>query len=390
MSSAISHKSNTLASGQQIKEEGLVEKIKKLQLSNGPSLTDFDEKKASIVYQAKKVSTVTNVHRDDIHAAIKLSDRTFITGSKDGCLKKWDFNGKLIKTVYNNPKINYKSWITALVALGDSFWLSGTRDGYVHQWNTKGKLEKQLNVVPYFDGMHQCKQRNIKRVNCLSAFPSSDSPGNHIFFAGWHTHFTTHHLEYDKRIRYSVADQNDWVYAIQSISTTALLVITGPRLDHWERSSSSSYEWKEKTHLIQPPKDDCHPKKTHFISAITPLRSSKQHFGLSVFDGSIRVYDIEAQKIIMKAREHEKRVWTIENITEYCFGSCGDDGLIKIWDIRTPSKSLLTLKDNEKQKARVSILLHIEDNLLLSGSCPVDIKNSANKAQFSFWDIRKV
>lgn len=366
----------------------LTKQIKNLQVGSTPPI-EFEEKKSPTSYNGRKVKVVKNVHRDDIHALIKLSDRTFISGSKDGCLKKWDFNGTLKKNVYLNPVINYKSWITALTPVNESYWLSGTRDGYVHQWNSAGKQIRELKVSPCFEGQHQCKERNENRVNSLSLLPTEDNSGQHVYFAGWPTQFTTHNLEKDARIRYTVTDPNDWVYGVHAISSTALLVITGPRLDHWVRSANS-FDWKEKTHLVKPPEGDKLPRKTHFISAITPLHASKQYFGLSVFDGSVRVYDLIAQKTIMNAREHTKRVWTIENITDSCFGSCGDDGLIKLWDIRTKGKSLKTLQDNQKEKARVSVLLMLEGHSLLSGSCPDNVKRSANKAQFSFWDVRIV
>lgn len=212
--------------------------IQDLQLKEKPQEV-ADEKKNTVSYRARKVKTINNAHQDDVHALIKLSDRTFISGSKDGCLRKWDFTGKLVKRVYENARINYRSWITALTSLTDT-WLSGTRDGFVHQWNVKGDLIKQLTVGPFFEGEHQCKDRNLNRVNSLSALPNSDMAGNQLFFAGWPTQFTTHNLEKNKRVRYTVTDSNDWVYAVQPVSLTALLVITGPRLDLWERASTSN------------------------------------------------------------------------------------------------------------------------------------------------------
>jgi WD40 repeat protein len=111
---------------------------------------------------------------------------------------------------------------------------------------------------------------------------------------------------------------------------------------------------------------------------------------VAVFDGSVRVVDLEKRKTTFHGTEHKNRVWTIENTNPACFASCADDGYIKLWDIRIPPKSTFTIRDNEKEKARVSVLLQLDNNQLVSGSCPDDVRNTHNKAQFSFWDIRRL
>jgi len=121
---------------------------------------------------------------------------------------------------------------------------------------------------------------------------------------------------------------------------------------------------------------------------MTPLISQQNHFGLSIFDGHVRIYDITAKKTVWDAQEHQDRVWTIENITREVFASCADDGYIKLWDSRQ-RKSIFSVKDNEKVASRVSVLLKIGESQFLSGSCPDDVHYSQNKAAFSFWDVRK-
>lgn len=347
--------------------------------STEPPLPAVREEK----FDLKRIKTVLDVHQDDIHAIVKLSDQTFITGSKDGSLKKWGLDGKLIKTVFDSGGIDYKKWVTSIASLNDQSWISGSRDRSVMLWNNKGDSVKKLYIkhAPFPKVLPKCKDRNIHRVNCLSSFEKQS--GEKLFFAGWATQFTLHDHT-SKRLKYAHTSDNDWVYVIQPLSESSLLVVTGCRLDLWKFVPESE-NWELNAALIEEGKRQ---KTRPYISAITPLKDQPSHYGVAVFDGSVRVYDLEAQKTTFHGKEHKNRVWAIENLSTHCFASCADDGYIKLWDRRQGPKSTFTVKDNPKVSARVSILLNLENNQLLSGSCPDKVKQSATKAQFSFWDIR--
>lgn len=340
---------------------------------------------AETVVEGRKLKVVKDVHWDDIHCILKLADRTFITGSKDGSLKKWDFNGKAVKDVYNPGKIEYESWITALAPLGQKQWLSGTRDGYIHLWDLNGTELKQICSPPKETRGVKCKQRNWTRVNCLSDLSAF---GNRLrFLAGWPAQFTLHSSPEFRSSGYCQTSKNDWVYSIIPLKETRFLTVTGACLDIWEHSQGDFKKWKREKLIQENPAAEG-PRQRSFISAVTPL--GKDIFGLSVFDGSVVVYDLHAKKSVMRGLEHKGRVWMIEPITPSCFASCADDGLIKLWDLRSSEKSIFSIEDNQKAAARVSVLLSLEEFKLISGSCPNDVYNSRDKAQLSFWDFRKV
>ncbi len=345
-------------------------------------------------FDLRRVKVVHNVHLDDIHSITRLHDQTFITGSKDGSLKKWKFDGTLARELYNPQAIDYKKWVTASAAINDKYWISGNREGAVHLWDNAGNCLKDLQAEPFVgdsDHSPKCKERNANRVHCLTSFESY--LGKPFFFAGWPKQFTVHSYDECRRLGYTFTSGNDWVYAIQPVDKRALLVITGCRLDMY------TYDLQRRRwfhhHPLITEKERIYPRP--YLSAITPLRGNPGKYGLAVFDRSVRVIDIESSKITFSAEEHnpqhlelKDRVWTIENIRPHCFASCGDDGFIKLWDIRRAPKSIFTIRDNEEKPARVSILMQIDDNQLLSGSCPDDVRHTANKARFSFWDIRRL
>lgn len=330
-----------------------------------------------------KLKVVTNVHNDDIHALLRLSEDSFVSGSKDGSLKIWDLEGKPVKQVFDPGTIDYHQWITALGSAENGCWMSGTRNGLVDLWDGKGEWRGTLVNAESFGATHKCKERNHTRVNHLSSFPSSSQ-----FFVGWPTQFTMHTGLNGKLLSSTQTSKNDWVYVTHPISDTKLLVVTGSVLELWNRSTAESSDWRRASSLIPKPKTETRGSQRLFISAIQPLKSNASHFGLSIFDGRVKLYDIVAQKAIWETTEHSQRVWAIENITDNCFASCADDGLIKLWDPRIP-KSFLTLRDDETQAGRVSVLMHIKDTQFLSGSCPNNVRASKQKAQFSFWDLRK-
>ncbi len=334
-----------------------------------------------------RLKIIKNVHQDDIHSIIKLADGTFITGSKDGSLKKWNFDKQEITNLAPFSYINYTNWITALTVLNDHYWISGTRNGCVELWSTTGKYVRQLHVqhAPFQRFNNPiCKQRNTHRVNCLIALDSHYYASKNLFLTGWPTQFTVHSLE--RRLSYTYTSSNDWVYAIQPIQPSSLLVVTGCCLDLWNRIPSTPIWEKKASYIKEKPNRSQRP----FISAITPLQDKFFQFGLAVVDGSIKVFDLETEKIIFESQEHRGRVWAIENIRPSCFASCGDDGYIKIWDPRLGTRSIYTNLDNANEKARVSVLKLTKENELLSGSCPDNVKKAQDKAQFSFWELRKL
>jgi WD40 repeat protein len=340
----------------------------------------------------QRVRVVQNVHQDDIHSIVRLHDQTFITGSKDGSLKKWRLDGTLVCELYNPQEIDYTKWVTASAVINDNYWISGNREGAVHLWDNAGKCIKDLRAEPYqSDRGPKCKERNMRRVHCLTSLESH--LGKPFFLAGWPTQFTVHSYDDCRRLSYTFTSGNDWVYAIQPINKKALLVITGCRLDLYTYDLVRRRWFHNRPLITEGERTEQRP----FISAITPLRDNPNLFGLAVFDRAVRVIDIASGNVMFAAQEHnprnirhKDRVWTIENIQPHCFASCGDDGLIKLWDIRRPPQSIVTVRDNTEAWGRVSILMQINDQQFLSGSCPDDVRNCVNKAQFSFWDIRRL
>lgn len=333
------------------------------------------------------LKVVQRVHEDDIHCITRLADHTFITGSKDGALKKWTLNGDLVRVIEDPELIDYTKWVTAITTFNDRYWICGRRDGAAILWNNEGatfmNLRTEVGTSPQ-DNTHLCKERNMHRINCLASFESYT--GKPFFLAGWPTKFTLHDAKTQKRLRSTHTSNNDWVYAIQPLTKESLLVVTGCRLDLWSLKPRT-FEWELQQELIV---EDKTLSQRPFISAISPLQENPGKYGVAVFDGSVRVYDLTARATIYKGTEHVNRVWTVENITPHCFASCGDDGFVKLWDLRQPPKSIVSLKGNIYEKSRVSVLLRINDNQLMGASCPDNPKYSRTKAQFTYWDIRRL
>lgn len=345
-------------------------------------LTVSEEETPKWTFGLSKISTVSNAHKDDIHGIIQLSDGTFVTGSKDGSLKKWDFAQKIVRSIFDPVAIDYRNWITALAVLNDQSWLSGNRQGRVYKWQNDGAFSGAMNTWPQLGASHKCKDRNSHRVNCLVATVyETNKP---LFFVGWPTQFTLHNHETTRRLNYTKTSDNDWVYAIHPITEVEILVVTGCRFELWIQNQQTNI-WRIHTRLIE---EDTIKQPRPYISSITPLEGKKGYFGLAVFDGTAKVMDIERRKIIFNGAEHKNRVWTIENLTPNVFGSCGDDGTIKLWDLRK-SGSIATAVDNPQISARVSVLHRYKENQLISGSCPDNVRETKEKALLSLWDLRR-
>lgn len=333
-----------------------------------------------------------NAHQDDIHGLLPLSNRTLISGSKDGCLKQWDHEGNLVREIVRKGSIDYRRWITALGHFGSQLWMSGTRDRCIDLWDENGNHIRSFNLYPACNTSTTSKARNMERVLSLVKLTSAeDDP---TFLVGWPSQFTAHQIDSDDRLGSAVTHRNDWVYCLTPLAERRVAVVTGAKWEIWEPKNSKLIQWICSATLIRETSlVRGEGAQRPFISSVTPLIGSAHHFGLSLFNGgreeedSILIYDIEKRKSFFTSPGHQGRTWKIESLNPHQFASCGDEGTVKIWDLRQ-KLPVISLTDNPSQRARVSSVLKIGDHQIVSASCPDDVKKSADKARLTFWDLR--
>lgn len=317
------------------------------------------------------------VHRDDIHGIIKIAQNRFISGSKDGALISWKYDEEknLEKQIIKKGQLNYKFWITALADLQDGLFAYGTRDGKINFCNYQDiKNEPTVREIKYSPKIKNIsKDRNKRRINCITAVPNSEYfyTGTPCFIQRW-SYLTGKMIEYIK------AHDNDWVYCIDILKNKKLLVVIGSDLEIWETTLHS------RDSLIKEENSKYKKQRPH-ISSITTLDADQNQVVSALFDGSIKVVDINAQKVFKDYKEHIGRVWSVVKINDNNFASSADDKVIKIWDIRQPK----AVFSSEKSNGRVSCLMLLSDDILVSGSCPDRADDSKEKGTFSFWEIRK-
>ncbi len=358
--------------------KGLVHAIERVVSREGPVQGEARS------YQLLHV--IHGAHLDDIHALKKLSDGTFISGSKDNCIYKWSKEGELVKVVDDVEPIfhNDRNWITAIEVINDNYWLSGERNGKIFLWKTNGDYVKEVQAKRPRVGRHIAREENAQRANC---FARGLDPHNPSVFIGFPTLFDEYSFMEGRTQSSTKVHDNDWVYSIHPLNEKTVLTVVGCTVDVWSKQEE---RWNKTAQLVKegkktPFKEGGKTKfQRPFISSLKPLASSPHHFGLALFDGSVKVLDIEQQRIVKTWQEHRKRVWAIENISENTFASCGEDRTIKLWDQRADA-SVLTIGGHIGQ---VTTMLNLEENVLIAGTCSeeVGVKKSA---EIRFYDIRR-
>lgn len=324
---------------------------------------------------------ITNAHTDDIHGIISSKDG-FITGSKDTSVKMWNTQGELLTTIKFHNSYGYKSWITALHRFSNNLWAYGTRDGNIFILNQKGeKIRNMANTTSQTtQNSYTCKTRNKTRINCITETFSDDKTtqfyvGTPKFVQLWDGAKQT------KISSYSV-DANDWVYCIETIEKR-LAVVYGSTLQLWEMGDKQSGRPIRRDNMIvAPPKQSPKDNREH-ISSIVKLHQSTM-LACAVFDGTLRVVDLSSQKTVLRFNEHQGRVWSVVKIKDDLVVSSGDDRTIKVWDLRAPN-SIRTIVGGA---GRVSSLFVLNEDTLLSGSCPDNVFDCNEKANITFWDLR--
>lgn len=324
-----------------------------------------------------------NAHQDDVHGMLRITPRCFVSGSKDGSLKQWTVDGQIEREIVNTQGKTYDHWITALASAGEGRWMSGTRDGRIELWDDQGDKLADLAqdcVQPMQN--HVSKERNALRINCLTTW--SEGPCDLTYFVGQPTRCSIHHFdsEGDRQIDSIQTSRNDWVFSVHVLALNRLLIVTGDRLEIWNRPEN---RWHKEATLIQPSQKALKQKQREFISGVTPLEEMTSLYAAAIFGGIVAGVDLTASKELFRIKEHTGRVWMIENIVPNVFASCSDDRTIKLWDLRHTQHSQMT---SQRHIGRVSTLLRLDAQTLVAGTCPDQLRATRERAQLVFWDLR--
>jgi len=330
------------------------------------------------------VHIISNAHLDDIHGIIS-SKSGFITGSKDTTIKMWNANGDLETTIEFVGSEGYESWITALHRFSNDLWAYGTRDGRIFILNQKGKKIRSLSNAPSCKDQdtHKCKDRNRLRINCITELFSDMNTTR--FYVGVAKYVQLWDGKTGEMVNSFNVSSNDWVYCVEPLPNNRLGVVYGSTLQVWNMGVDKlkNVSVKKRSNLIVASPDKNSLGQREHISSIVKLHNQTK-FACAVFDGSLRLVDIATQQTSQKFHEHEGRVWSVVKLEDDVIASSADDCTIKIWDLRI-SHSIHTIFAGS---GRVSSLLVLNVNTLLSGSCPDDVFGVREKASISFWDIR--
>ncbi len=322
-----------------------------------------------------------NAHRDDIHGFTPLSQGRFISGSKDASLKIWDHTGnELLKLVPG--KQGYPYWVTALTTFKNGLWASGSRDGAITVWNEKAEIINDFAYNPSSNVKNETisKDRNKSRINCIvEAF--SDS-GAVRFYTGTPKFVQLWNGLSGKLLCYYKTGNNDWVYCIEPVEHNRLIVVIGPSLETWQLFKRGE---PQKSSLIRENNQERSNNQRPHISAIQRIDNQTHLLASALFDGTVKIVDLNQQLVVMNFHEHQGRVWSVINIQNDLIASSADDRTIKLWDIRQ-NRSIQTLSDNP---GRVSSLLRISNTQFISGSCPDNLRTATEGASITFWNIRK-
>ncbi|MCP5508852.1 MAG: GNAT family N-acetyltransferase [Chlamydiales bacterium] len=363
-----------------------VRKVADILAERFASLMSGKAKAKSDAYAPELVHIIHDAHEGDIHGFIKLSDGTFVSGSKDNSMYKWNQRGERVRIVdeVEPTAQNERNWVTAMAVLNDEYWISGLRNGKICLWDTAGAYIRQVKMkLP--SRHHVSHEFNTRRVTCLAAGLNPNKPS---FFAGFPTMFDEFNLIAERTECVTKTSNNDWVYCIEPLTQNKLLSVTGCTVDLWEKRE---LQWVYKQNVVFEGKKrqitvgEQARNQRPFISSLKPLDTAKTQFALSLFDGSVRVLDLTSSKLVRTYREHHGRTWAVEPITPQLFASSGEDRKIKFWD-RRAAKSVHTIADHIGQ---VTSMLKLSDKVLIAGTCPEDRADVGQKAEIRFYDIRR-
>ena len=366
-------------------DDALSNHLEQLKIAEGAATSSSNKNSClskKYVDDLKSNMRICNAHQDDVHALILTKPDTFVSGSKDTTIKTWNTQGEALKTLEPGYKSRgYESWVTAMTNLRDGYFASGTRDGNVVVWNPEGQEYLSLRYNPALGAQNSyvCKDRNKSRINCITENYFDEN--ENTFFTGTPKYIQLWNADNGRLLKHWKAHENDWVYCIEPLKNDEILVVVGSIMEIWSHIHDNAIQ---ATPLIREnPKDFKRAQRPH-ISAIARIHDSPNLVSSALFDGSVKVVDLAAQKIPISYREHTGRVWSVIELSPHLIASSADDKTIKLWDLRQRA-SIATLRDNI---GRVSCLLKINEEQFISASCPDDISQSSQRANIDFWPLK--
>ncbi len=318
---------------------------------------------------------VARAHWGDIHGLHRLSDSTFVTISKDRSIYLRDSEGNVVRAMREvEPReTDTEEWTTAIGGLNGDYFATGERSGQVYLWNAAGEYVKPLSIrLP--KAAHYSKKENQRRICCIAPSLDPSRPG---LFVGLPTGFAEYNAIEGRSVSFTKAHSNDWVYRVHPLDKDRLLTVVGASVELWQKQAA---RWeKKKTVLAEEKKRS---KQRAFISDLTRL--SETQVAVGSFQGQVQVVDLPQSKVVFSAKQHQGRIWALAPLGSHSFASGGDDGIVRLWDIRSQASS----HSLPQGKDSVSALLRLNEHALIAGSCPVDpIRNEG--ASLTFYDIRK-
>lgn len=320
---------------------------------------------------------IPKAHLGDITLLKRLTDATFISGSKDNCVYKWDETGKLVQIIDEvEPQYQTETdWITAAAVINRSHFVTGKRNGVISLWRSEGGFVKNIPVNFQRKRIqHISHEHNQRRVTCLA---EGIDPCNPSFFVGFPTEFEEYNLIEGQTIASTVVHSNDWPWCIHPYSADSLFTVVGANVEAWKKKEG---QWNYSATLLKQTK--VKGEQRAFITSLKELDRPSNAFILSDMKGAIKQLDIQQSAIVSEWKEHTNIIWSTEPLNPTTFASCSEDATIKIWDVRQKG-SARTVTDIGRS---VNALLKLKENLLLAGTGSAA---DSKEADIRFYDYRK-
>jgi hypothetical protein len=327
------------------------------------------------------VRVIQGAHYGNIQAIAKLSEG-FVTGGQDARIIRWSDNGTLLARVWEPPK-NSPAWVTVIGVLDPETWFSGTRNGWINLRRQEDDSFTEIMTPCSAQNLgYKESVRNFQRIIC---FLPRD--GGKEFLVGRPGRISCYKASC-KSCGWLALPADDWVSALHSLGHDDFLAAVGPELIWF--ASSLPGKWYSRyrripLHFVQNNISDASRNK-QFISSMVSLASRSSLLALGLLNGTLKIYDFDAQKIVSVANAHSDRIWSIINLSNSLFASASGDGSVKLWDARAANRPCM----NIAIKGRVTVLVPTGETQFVSGSSSyASIIDTTAQSKLSFWDLRK-
>ena len=291
-----------------------------------------------------------------------------LVGSTDGTVKLLSSDDLSLDRCLHSKS---DSAVTCFREGAGNTYLLGRADGSVDGFKS------DFDECYHYDGSNIEYTRNESHVLTLEHFDRNLYLVSHPWKIGLYRLSGERGFE---QVQFHHTGQATWITHLRKVHPFVYLVTHGSVVSLWSFHTPSSLNQKSVCRLAQSStRKQCHATVNGAFISSVDLLPTTGHVVYGKFDGQIRGVDMYTRRETFAFDAHRGRTWQVKALSAQLVMSCGEDGCMRLWDVRVDHNVMLI----EPSDVQVAIF-----DLYATNYCVSVGTNLSGNATVQKWDLR--